>query len=232
MSDLLDKPLDDIVKETGVGRRGRGRGRGARGGAPRGGSSGGAVRNNSRGRGARSAPYSAEKPAPRAPAPPPKPRLTATKVLVENLAPTVNDADVKELFGQCGTLKKVAVHYTAQGRSLGTAEVVYVRPEDAARAVKEYNGVTLDGRPMKLIAVDEEPRSNVLSRISAPAPAQPRQRDAIQYTDDGRWSRGGGARGGRGGRGSAPRGGRGGRAPRENKSQADLDAELDSYHTK
>jgi len=139
------------------------------------------------------------------------------KLVISNLDFGVNDQDIKGLFQEFGNIKKAAVHYDRSGRSLGTADVVFERKPDAVKALKKYNRVSLDGRPMdiKLTAGLEQAIAQVAPRLSGgPSPRR-----------GGNATRGGNRGGNRGGRGGA-------RTPKPVKTAADLDADLDTYNSK
>jgi len=246
MTSSLDMSLDDLIKINKQTGRGRGRGGGGGGGKARGGEANGKASGPVRSRGQsrlanRAAPYALSKPVQKAPESAwhhdmfdnqvttdvvTSNRLlkieTGTKVAVSNLDYGVSNDDIKELFSEVGDLKRHAVHYDRSGRSKGTGEVVFARRADAETAVKRYNNVQLDGKPLKLEIVG--------TNLSVPAPnPQPRNwavGNAIRSAVRGRGRGGGAFRGSRGrGRGRGRQSQRG-----EDKSVEDLDAELETYH--
>ncbi|KAK0410418.1 hypothetical protein QR680_005120 [Steinernema hermaphroditum] len=75
------------------------------------------------------------------------------KVNISNLAKSVVTADLEELFGSYKPTN-VSVHYDENGRSLGTADV-FLHRRDATKLMADFRGISLDGRELKMVLVDE-----------------------------------------------------------------------------
>ena len=82
-----------------------------------------------------------------------------TKLRIRNLDYKVTDVDIKELFEEFVGVKSSSLHCDKQGRSLGSAHVIFERKSEALKAVEKYNGMRLDGRPLK-ISVDGHSNSS------------------------------------------------------------------------
>ncbi|EXB58147.1 RNA and export factor-binding protein 2 [Morus notabilis] len=54
------------------------------------------------------------------------------------------------LFSDVGEVMQNTIHYDKNGKSKGTAEVVFVHYLDALAAIKRYDTVRLDGKPLKI----------------------------------------------------------------------------------
>ncbi|KAJ8524604.1 hypothetical protein ON010_g16514 [Phytophthora cinnamomi] len=73
-----------------------------------------------------------------------------TKILVKNLKFDILEEEVRELFGTVGKVSKAEIVYDRSGRSKGIARVWFARRSDADKAIKQYDGRTLDGQPMQI----------------------------------------------------------------------------------
>ncbi|XP_075474576.1 THO complex subunit 4C-like isoform X1 [Primulina tabacum] len=175
--------------------------------------------------------------------------VNGTKLYVSNLDIGVTIEDIRDLFSEIGELMHYAVHYDKNGRPSGSAEVIFVRRSDAFQALKRYNNVQLDGKPMKVEIIGDDAEIPVSARLNIFGKAIGK-RTVVMGPGTGRFGGGsrvdknnrgpmglggsnfghGGGRGGGRGRGR----GRGSGVARgrkiEEKSADELDKELDHYH--
>ncbi|GMT18474.1 hypothetical protein PFISCL1PPCAC_9771, partial [Pristionchus fissidentatus] len=83
------------------------------------------------------------------------------RVNVSNLAPTVTREDLEELFSSF-SINSLVVHYDENGEHLGTGNVVMKKGE-ATKAIKEFEGISIDGSRLVLAIVDESINSRPVS---------------------------------------------------------------------
>lgn len=168
-----------------------------------------------------------------------------TKLYVFNLDLT-NEDIIRELFSELGDLKSYAVHYDKNGHPSGSAEVVYTRRSDAFAALKRYNNVLLDGKPMKIEIVGADSELPISARVNVTAGVNgQRKRTVVMTPGGGRdggpampnrgagWGCRGGSRNGIGSGSVRGRGGGRGRRGRKGgveKLAEELDKELETYH--
>ena len=83
-----------------------------------------------------------------------------SKIYVGNLPFSADEASVRELFAQHGTVDSVALisdRETGRPRGFGFVEMP---KSDAARAIQSLNGHELDGRSLKVNEAQDKPRTN------------------------------------------------------------------------
>lgn len=83
----------------------------------------------------------------------------ASKVFVGNLSYNTTKEQVQELFAQAGPLTDVFLPTDREtGRMRGFAFVTFESDDDATKAIAQFNGQQLDGRPLRVNPAEEKPR--------------------------------------------------------------------------
>jgi RNA recognition motif-containing protein len=81
------------------------------------------------------------------------------KIYVGNLPFTANEAEVRTLFSQHGSVDSVALptdRETGRPRGFGFVEMPQA---DAARAIQALNGYSMNGRPLRVNEAQDKPRT-------------------------------------------------------------------------
>lgn len=216
--DKMELSLDEILKSSkksgGRGRGGRRNnpGRPAASGAPVGG-----VAKNTR----------QNKPAKANPAAPAPALGGETKIMVSNLPHDVEQDALQKYFVDVGLgrPKKILMQYGPNGRSLGSATIIWNKHDQAVKATSTLNGVKIDNRlvrvEMLVSAANLPPAPKLADRISQPKKDKPKPATAEKAAPAS----------GRGGKQTRGKGkGRGGREARpKKKTMEELDAEMADY---
>ncbi|KAK8662116.1 hypothetical protein V6N13_091704 [Hibiscus sabdariffa] len=83
----------------------------------------------------------------------------SNRVHVGNLPWGVDELALETLFSEQGKVVEAKVVYDKKsGRSRGFGFVTYSSPEEADSAIKTFDGVELDGRPIRASVAESRPR--------------------------------------------------------------------------
>ncbi|KAF2679977.1 hypothetical protein K458DRAFT_374053 [Lentithecium fluviatile CBS 122367] len=221
-TDKLNSSLDDILKTTRSSTR-RGRG-GRRSGAGR--------RTSDAPVGGVQKPTKPTKPTTKAaPTTPAGPAGNETKIMISNLPLDVEENQLKDYFQTAvgvGRPKRILLQYGANGKSLGSATVIFSKADQANKASSALQGVKIDGRPIRVEVlvsaanVAARPQPSLAERVTQPKKDKPKPVAAPKGAADTRQGRGRG-------RGRGGRAGRGGREGNKKKTVEELDAEMEDY---
>ena len=91
-----------------------------------------------------------------------------TKIYVGNLPFSANEAEVREMFAQHGTVESVSLitdRETGRPRGFGFVEMARA---DAARAIQNLNGKDMGGRPLRVNEAQERTGGGGGGRPSGP----------------------------------------------------------------
>lgn len=136
------------------------------------------------------------------PAKPAAPKIVGRTLFISGLKQTVNDQDLREMF-QPFHIVSAHIHYGPDRRHLGTATVQLRTPKDAQDGMAHYDGCKLDGAPLRISIIPESTgtqtpagKGSIESRLgprpgaSATKPAAGAARGNVKRRGGGRGRRG------------------------------------------
>lgn len=105
-------------------------------------------------------------------------RILSTDIYIYTYVYVDLYACLQELFGNIGPVKRASVNCDENGKSKGSAEVIFSRKADALRAIKEYSGRQLDGQPLKIDMVQSVAAAVTRTNPTVPVKVTPAPRVA------------------------------------------------------
>ncbi|KAF1930680.1 uncharacterized protein M421DRAFT_2988 [Didymella exigua CBS 183.55] len=161
----------------------------------------------------------------------PAPTGGESKIMISNLPLDVEQGQLQDYFASAigvGRPKRILMQYGPNGKSLGSATVIFNRPEQASKATTALNGVKIDNRPIRvdlLVSAANVPaqtkQSSLADRVTQPKKDKPKPATTDKAAPSAGKGRGEGTRG----RGKA----RVGRERQKKKTVEELDAEMADY---
>ncbi|KAJ6221744.1 hypothetical protein RDWZM_000289 [Blomia tropicalis] len=79
---------------------------------------------------------------------------------ISNLASTVTNEDIEELFSSFGQVIRSTIHFDQYGTSLGSGDIIFDFRSDAIQAQEKLNNVPLDGKPLRIVLIDDDGSAN------------------------------------------------------------------------
>lgn len=73
--------------------------------------------------------------------------VAGVQVMLTGLTPSVGRSDVREMFGEIGTVLDTQLHVDGEGRPKGSAEVTLGNMDEAAAAVSAYDSASRAAAP-------------------------------------------------------------------------------------
>ncbi|OIR57991.1 MAG: RNA-binding family protein [Amphiamblys sp. WSBS2006] len=107
-----------------------------------------------------------------------RPQPVQTRIIVGNLHPSAFEEDLRNIFNEFGIVRRAVILTDREKRPIGVAEIDFVRPENAAQAMRRCNGMIVFGQKIRIeTPVVRTPwKARQVARPAARPVARPQER--------------------------------------------------------